>query len=148
MRSDHEVINRFDHFTAGVTEHQGFHIVPSAGYGIYAVILPEPVKQLIFVIFLSEINKDDLRLSGNFPPAKTARDFLDGRTFPDLDPAVFVCLFKIRVRLEIRSQKEVSFAIVANGLPHLAGNNGIYSSYLIAYLPADLKQVAFILPFH
>ena len=139
MRPDHQVIDRFDHFTAGVTEHQGFHVVPSAGYGIYAVILPEPVEQLVLVIFFPEVDEDDLRLSGNLPPAKTARNFFDGRTFPDLDPAILIGFFKIRVRLEIRSQKEVPLTIVANGLPHLAGNNGIYSSNFIAYLPADLK---------
>ncbi len=145
LGSCQDIICRLDDLSAGVAEHDGFDVIPSAGDRIDAVLFPHRVKELILVVFLAHADQDDLRFPGDFPSAETAGDILHGRGFPDPYPAVFVRFLEVRIRLKIRTQKKVIFSIRGNRFLKLARNNGVYPPDLVADFPADFKKKPLLL---
>jgi hypothetical protein len=96
-----EVVSGLDHLAGSVTEHHRFHIVPSSGDGVHAIVLPDGEEEFVLVVFFSEADEDRLWISRDLPAAETAWDLLDGAGLPDPFPALLVRFLEIGVGLEV-----------------------------------------------
>ncbi|OPY87244.1 MAG: hypothetical protein A4E72_01517 [Syntrophus sp. PtaU1.Bin208] len=148
LGTDHEIVDGLDDFSTGVTEHDGFGIIPSACDGIHAIIFPHPVKKLILVVLQTEIDEDDFRLAGDPPAPETTGQVLDGRSFPNLIPTFFVGFLKVKIGFKVRSEEIIILSINLHGFPDLAADHGIDSADLVAYLPAAFKEISVFIFVH
>ncbi|OPY08051.1 MAG: hypothetical protein A4E67_01070 [Syntrophaceae bacterium PtaB.Bin038] len=148
LRLDLEVVQRLDDLAAGVAEHDPLDVVPAAGDGIDAIVLPELEQQLVLVVLLREVHQDDPRLARHLPSAEAAGEILHRRVLPDGEPEGLVGFLELPVVLQVRPQQHVT---VPEG-PHrggdLAADGGIDLADLVAGLPAHLEQVVFAISIH
>ena len=139
-----EVVEGFDHLACRIAEHDRFHIVPAPGDGVDAVVLPESEEELVLVVLFAEADEDRFRPAWHLPAAEAARNFLDGHPFADVVPAIFVRLLEIGVRLEVRTEDEITFAEELRRLGEFARDHGMDPADLVADLPAYLKKIVIL----
>ncbi|OPY91999.1 MAG: hypothetical protein A4E73_01573 [Syntrophaceae bacterium PtaU1.Bin231] len=144
----HQVVGDLDHLAAGVTEHDRLDIVPAAGNGIDAVVLPDPVEELFLVVLRSGAHEDDPRIARDFPSSAAAGDFLDGGGLPKPGPALLVRLLEIDVRFQVGAEQEVLVPVILCGLAQLACDDRVDAADLVADLPTDFEQIAVTLFCH
>ena len=129
-----------DHFAAGRTEHDRFHIVPAAGDGVHAVAVPEREQQLALVVTVTVPDQDDFGAAGDVPAAEAAAQVAPVGLLAQLLPAGLVGLFKVGVVAQVGPQKKIIFSKGSQGFQDLAADDGIDAADLVADLPADFEE--------